>query len=137
MTQAANNPQKPAAEAIQAWLIANVAEALGIDPHEIDIHEPLESYGLSSRDAVSLTGDLEDWLSCRVSPTLVWEYPTIEAIAHYLSGDASGETAQTRLGVAQADAAPLRPATTAAELAEMSDEEAEALLLQKLTDLGQ
>ncbi len=136
MTQAANDPQKPSAEGIQAWLTANLAETLGIDPHEIDIHEPLESYGLSSRDAVSLTGDLEDWLSRRVSPTLVWEYPTIEAIAHHLSGDALGDTAQAR-PVAQADAAPLRPATTAAELAEMSDEEAEALLLQRLTDLGQ
>ncbi len=136
MTQAANDPQKPSVEGVQAWLTANLAEALGIDPREIDIHEPLESYGLSSRDAVSLTGDLEDWLSRRVSPTLVWEYPTIEAIAHYLSGDALGDTAQAG-PVAQVNAAPLRLATTAAELAEMSDEEAEALLLQKLTDLGQ
>lgn len=131
MTEATNDPRQPTAEDIQTWLIANLAEALSIDPHEIDIHEPLESYGLSSRDAVTLTGDLEGWLRRRVSPTLVWEYPTLSAIARYLSGDAQARP------VAQADAAPLRPATTAAALAEMSDEEAEALLLQKLTDLGQ
>jgi acyl carrier protein len=35
--------------------------------------------------AVSLSGDLETWLSREISPTVVWDYPTVEQLARYLS----------------------------------------------------
>ena|SRR2546422_569495 len=75
-------------EAIQAWLVARVATALSVDPNEIDVREPFARFGLDSRTAVSLSGDLERWLGCRLSPTLVWDYPTIEAVAEYLADGA-------------------------------------------------
>lgn len=133
ITEAANAPQPPSAEDIQRWLVAHLAASLDVDAQTISLDEPLEAYGLSSREAVSLTGDLEDWLGRRVSPTLVWEYPTIQAIANFLAG---GATAAPRSPSASQRPAAA-PQTSAAELAELSDEEAEALLLQKLTDLGQ
>ncbi|WP_240506797.1 type I polyketide synthase [Thermoactinospora rubra] len=52
----------------------------GVDPDR-----PLEEYGLSSRDAVSLAGELADLLGRQLSPTLVWEHPTINRLAHALS----------------------------------------------------
>ena len=45
-----------------------------------------DSYGLGSKDAVALSGDLETWLGCRLSPTLLYQYPTSEALARYLAG---------------------------------------------------
>lgn len=77
----------PGAPLIQDWLIGNIAESLKIDPAEIDIREPFASYGLSSTAAVGLTGDMEDWLGLRLSPTLVWDYPTIEELAQHLASE--------------------------------------------------
>ncbi len=76
----------PTVEVIQSWLTTHISERLGIVPAEVDIHEPFASYGLSSRDAVGLTGDLEDWLHVQLSPTLVWEFPNIEHLARHLTG---------------------------------------------------
>ncbi|MCI0394341.1 MAG: acyl carrier protein [Chloroflexi bacterium] len=74
-------------EAIQEWLINRVSAWLVIDPEDIDIQEPFASYGLTSITAVSLTGDLEDWLGIELAPTLAYEYPTIAALASHLTGE--------------------------------------------------
>jgi acyl carrier protein len=71
-------------EAIEGWLLSKVSDALALDPDEIDLGEPLASYGMSSIAAVSLTGDLEVWMGTELSPTLVWEYPTIAALTEHL-----------------------------------------------------
>lgn len=73
-------------EAIQDWLIAQLAHRLNITPTRIDIREPFARYGLASRAAVSLVGELEEWLLCELSPTLLWEYPTIKALARHFTG---------------------------------------------------
>ena len=70
-----------------AWLKAYVAEAADLSVGEVDIHEPFVSYGLTSKDAVFLSGELGDWLGHDVSPTLVWEHPTIEAVSRHLGKD--------------------------------------------------
>jgi amino acid adenylation domain-containing protein/non-ribosomal peptide synthase protein (TIGR01720 family) len=77
----------PNVEAIQSWLIAKLSEQLDLAPEAIDIHEPLVSYGLSSRDAVILSGDLEEWLDRTLAPTLIWDHPTIHALALHLAGE--------------------------------------------------
>ena len=74
-------------EAIQQWLVTQVAESLRIDAMEIDVREPFASYGLSSVAALSLSADLEDWLQIQVKPTLVWDYPTFDSLARQLSDE--------------------------------------------------
>nr|AGH69801.1 NRPS-PKS [Nostoc sp. 'Peltigera membranacea cyanobiont'] len=73
-------------EEIQDWLIAQLVHRLNISPTQIDIREPFARYGLASREAVSLVGELEEWLVCELSPTLLWEYPTIKALARHFTG---------------------------------------------------
>src|SRR5712691_3599146 len=75
----------PPARAIREWLIAQLSHVLGIEPQDIDIREPFANYGLTSVDAVSLSGDLEEWLELSLSPTLAYEYPTIETLARHLA----------------------------------------------------
>ena len=70
---------------IQNWLIENLAQRLGVPASEIDVNEPFASSGLSSVAAVSLSADLEDWLSIKLSPTIVYDYPNIAELARYLS----------------------------------------------------
>jgi acyl carrier protein len=91
----------PSAKAIQEWLILKISELLGITRGEIIVTEPFASYGMSSMAAVSMAGDLEDWLGFRLSPTLAWDYPTVESLAQHLAGaalaQASASTAPTKL----------------------------------------
>ncbi|MCU0535966.1 MAG: aminotransferase class I/II-fold pyridoxal phosphate-dependent enzyme [Hydrococcus sp. Prado102] len=76
---------------ISSWLVARLAELLELDPNEIDRQEDLTEYGLSSVDAVNLSGDLENFLGRRLSPTVVWEYPTIEGLSKYLASESGDE----------------------------------------------
>jgi len=82
----------PNAEAIQSWLVSKLSERLGIESHEIDIREPFASYGLGSTEAVSLAGELADWLGQKLSPALVYEYPCIESLARYLAASPGAST---------------------------------------------
>jgi acyl-CoA synthetase (AMP-forming)/AMP-acid ligase II/acyl carrier protein len=75
--------------AIQSWLIHQFSTRLGIDATHIDILKPFTSYGLDSKDAINLSGDLEEWLGKSLSPTLMWKYSNIEALARFLSGEES------------------------------------------------
>ena len=72
-------------EAIQTWLISHLALYLNIPPDEIDIQEPFTAYGLDSAVAVSMTGELGQWIGCDLAIILFWEYPSIETLAQYLT----------------------------------------------------
>lgn len=71
-------------EAIQAWLVAQIADVLSIDPATIEVAQPLTRYGLDSIDAVTLVGDLEDWLDLELPSTLLWDYPSIEKASAFM-----------------------------------------------------
>lgn len=71
-------------ETVQTWLVKQLAEQLSLDPAAIKVSEPLTRYGLDSIDAVTLVGDLEDWLELDLPDTLFWDHPTIEKSAQYL-----------------------------------------------------
>src|SRR6202795_2106585 len=86
------------AEVIQAWLVSKLSERLGIESHEIDIREPFASYGLGSTEAVSLAGELAEWLGRKLSPALVYEYPTIEALARHLAGSLDAHESPDKTG---------------------------------------
>lgn len=64
------------------WLTEWVKGATGVD--SVDPTTPLETYGLASRDAVILSGELEKLLGRRVDPTVAYQYPTIAALAKAL-----------------------------------------------------
>jgi len=74
----------PTEKEIKAWLVSHLAGYLNILPSEIDVNKSFADYGLDSSVAVSITGDLGEWLGYELEPTLFWEYPNIKAIAHYL-----------------------------------------------------
>lgn len=116
-------------EAIQDWLVSQLSDLLVLEPGDIDVREPLDTYGLASREAVMLSGDLEEWLGRRLSPTLVYEYPSIAALAQHLGQDSACT------GDGKPDGEDLN--VTLARLEELSEDEAEALLLKKLARLDQ
>jgi acyl-CoA synthetase (AMP-forming)/AMP-acid ligase II/acyl carrier protein len=74
------------AEAIQAWLLAAVAQSLHIDSMKINVGESLALYGMDSVHAVSIAEQLGNWLGMQLDPALAYDYPTIESLANYLAG---------------------------------------------------
>ncbi|WP_216216044.1 type I polyketide synthase [Amycolatopsis aidingensis] len=71
---------------LRRWLVEHVAEAAELDEDEVDLHLPLDEYGLSSRDAVALSGALEELLDRTLPTTLLWDHPTIDRLAIALTG---------------------------------------------------
>jgi acyl carrier protein len=76
---------RPTAEAIRAWLVARCADALEVPVESLDPSGALTDYGLGSVQAVSLVGDLEEWLGRQLPATLFWDYPTLDAVASELA----------------------------------------------------
>ncbi|MER0001185.1 MULTISPECIES: type I polyketide synthase [unclassified Corynebacterium] len=77
-------------EQLRAWLRDWVSQATGVAATEILDSTPLENYGLSSRDAVVLSGELENLLGTRLDATVAYEYPTIELLANRLLNEPAG-----------------------------------------------
>lgn len=83
------NKQLPTAADLQAWIVSYLAELLEIDPDEVNVTIPFDRYGLDSSAAVGMTGDLEDWLGCEIDPTVLYDYPTVDALVKHLSSELS------------------------------------------------
>ncbi|MFD0312211.1 beta-ketoacyl synthase N-terminal-like domain-containing protein, partial [Streptomyces sp. NPDC127119] len=70
---------------------ALVAERLhgwyGLPPGELTDDRPLAETGLTSRDALALTAALGELAGRRLPDTLLWDAPTIDALATYLAED--------------------------------------------------
>lgn len=79
------NLKTPSKAEIELWLQAAVAKALEKPVASIAIDVPLSEMGVDSVEAVALTGDLEDWSGLEVDPTLIFDYPTIGALAAHLT----------------------------------------------------
>jgi amino acid adenylation domain-containing protein len=80
---------------IQTFLLTRVASLLETDASSIDPRQPFTYYGLGSVQAVSLTGDLEIFLNRKLSPTLAWDYPTIELLSDHLANDSQSKQTKT------------------------------------------
>ncbi len=86
---------KYSVEEIKEWLIENIADRLEMKPEEIDIDEPVTHLGLSSREAIMLSGDLEEWIGFELPPELLYEYPEIGRLAEKLAEGPSAFASST------------------------------------------
>ena len=90
-------------DAVAAWLQDRIAVQLKQPPGSIDPRRPFVDYGLDSVQALALTGDLEAWLGQDLPPTLVWDYPTIEALANHLGSAAPAPILQPQVTRSRTD----------------------------------
>ncbi len=125
--------EQPAArrrDALLAHLSERALVVLGLDPGRIvDPRIPLKEMGLDSLMAVELRNQLARSTGVALPATLLFDYPTLDALAGHLGGVLGLE-----LEAADASVRPARSALQAAkaQLAALSDEEAEAQLLAEL-----
>jgi acyl carrier protein len=73
-------------EEMRVWLRRQVAAVLRLDVERVPDSKPLRSLGLDSLMALELRNRLERALKLKLSATLVWNYPTISALAGHLVG---------------------------------------------------
>lgn len=82
---------------IETRLLKWLGHAADVDAAELDPNRPFADYGLDSLAAVELTGQLEDGLGLKLSPTIAWTFPTAATLARHLAeqmlGDDDGDAA--------------------------------------------
>ncbi|MFI6357070.1 SDR family NAD(P)-dependent oxidoreductase [Streptomyces sp. NPDC050743] len=105
----ANEPRKQStitplttAEDVRAWLGSAVAEAAGLDPLAVDPDRPIAEFGLGSRQLVTLAAELSARTGRPLEPSLVFDHPTIAALADAVLG----EPPAPRAGPVSAEAPP-------------------------------
>ena len=81
-----NAGQESWRDEIEAWLITRFARQLGYPPDTVGRDEPFGRFGLSSLEAVAITGELADFLGRPMPATLLYEHSTIASLATFLAG---------------------------------------------------
>lgn len=72
-------------EDLKTWLVEKTAFLLQLPARHVDPTQPFASLGLDSMGMLELTGDLAAHLGRELSPSLIWEHPTIVALASHLT----------------------------------------------------
>ncbi|MFH8988094.1 aminotransferase class I/II-fold pyridoxal phosphate-dependent enzyme [Streptomyces sp. NPDC017940] len=76
-------------DAVRSWLTARVAERLGLAAAAVDPALPLASLGLDSKQAVAVLAELSARTGREIPATVVFDHPTIRAIAAHLATTAA------------------------------------------------
>ncbi len=120
-------PSSQQQERLVALIRAQAIKVLGLPAmQDVPLRKALAELGLDSLMAVELRNSLSALLDEPLPATLLFDYPTLEALANYL---------RKRLPSADTEWRTPQPAPPDA-IASLSDAEAEALLLAELGDLN-
>jgi acyl carrier protein len=76
-----NEPPPSGRDEIQLWLVAQLAKTLGVAPASIDVRGELATLGLDSLQIMSLLGEAEDFLECRLPEDIASDAMTVEELA--------------------------------------------------------
>ncbi|WP_394823882.1 acyl carrier protein [Pendulispora albinea] len=76
---------------IRRWMTDRLAAQLKIPVDNVDTSREFASYGLDSRTAIQVSGELEKAVERRLSPALLFEHPTIDSVARELARELSHE----------------------------------------------
>ena len=75
---------------LESWMASWIADKLKIDRSLVDHSSNFTDIGLDSLAAIEFSGALEARIGRPISPSIAWEYATIEALAaHIYSAPAS------------------------------------------------
>ncbi len=72
---------------IHTFLKTRIAAELQTTPDQIDSEVSFASHRLDSVIMVTLAVDLEDWLQKPIDPSVFWEFPSIAALANWLTDE--------------------------------------------------
>lgn len=82
---AAPAPTPRSADEITDWIADYLSRDAGVPAGSIDTSASFDTFGLDSAVAIEMTGDLERWLGMPVDPMLLYDHPTVDALAGHLA----------------------------------------------------
>jgi acyl transferase domain-containing protein len=138
LARIAEAPASERTELLVGVVRSELARALRVaEPETLDRRRRLTEFGIDSLMAVQLRNRLAAalHLAAPLPATLIFDHPTIDALAQYLERDVLGYRADAASTPAPNDADADAAARRAQELEALSDEEVEALLLRRLQSL--
>ncbi|GAA4552149.1 SDR family NAD(P)-dependent oxidoreductase [Amycolatopsis samaneae] len=77
---------------VRQRLRAIVAAEQGVPAEDVDTGSSFHDLGLSSSQLISACGEFEDWLGSPVPASMLYQYPTIDALTAALTGPAVSPT---------------------------------------------
>jgi myxalamid-type polyketide synthase MxaB len=120
-----------------AHVQSQVAKVLGFESSQpIDPQKGFFDLGMDSLTAVELKNSLQNSLGCSLPSTLLFKYPTMEALMDYIANDIlalESPTADEPVIEAIEESSEIE---IVAQVQQLSDEALEALIDQKLENLG-
>jgi len=105
---------------IRGWLVSRIARHRNLPEDQIDLGVPLTQYVLDSVSAVAIAMDLQQWLGRSLSPTILYDSPSVAVLAERL---------------ANPHAFPASNGPTAASVDQLSPSEIDQALAQLLQDM--
>ncbi len=75
---------------IRDWCIAYLRKTVDDPSIAIGPDASFAELGLDSASSAYFTVELEEWLGAELTPELVFEYPTISALAHFIADGQGG-----------------------------------------------
>ncbi len=138
-------PRHLSAAEIESWLVQRITARLRLASGEVSVNTPFLELGMSSLDALEIAAALECWLERQLSPTAIYNYPTIASLAQWLAQEARTEREKGRkgeTGTLPFSPAPRLPLSVAsgvdeddrilAEVRAMSDQDIEVFFAREL-----
>jgi acyl carrier protein len=121
---------------LEGHLREQIAQVMQLEPSQLGAATPLGSLGLDSLMGLEIRNRLEASLGLTIPPTLIWTYPTLGALSAHLA-QTLGLPLEAQPAPTQGEhSIPDELRKTAEQIADLSEAEMEALLLDKLTGKG-
>ena len=79
------------AQQTSSLIVEAICRHTGRQPQDIPVGLRFRDQGIESATALNILADLSERIGCTLSPTLWWQFPTVRALASYLSDSASPE----------------------------------------------
>jgi acyl-CoA synthetase (AMP-forming)/AMP-acid ligase II/acyl carrier protein len=125
-------PAKATAGEVERWLIERIAGRLGLPPAQVQVTTPFLEFGMGSVDVVEIAAELERWLGRPVSPTAIYNYPNIAALAEWLTRAPARPAASVGPPPPHAPTMDWRPERLRRDVENMTEKELHAFVLQEL-----
>jgi acyl transferase domain-containing protein/acyl carrier protein len=131
LTQLEKQPRKRQ-ELLTAFLREQVIKVLRLSSsYRLDIHQSLFDMGMDSLTSVELRNRLQTLLGRSLSSTALFDYPNIDALVQYITSEMFAVSPEQEPEEKHSTITP----TTLTNIEQISEDEAEALLLKQLEKL--
>ena len=127
-----SSPRIATAGEIESWLVQGIAARLRLPQAEVRVTKPFLEFGMGSLDAVEIAANLERWLGRRLSPTAIYNYPNIAALALWLASPTYDSEMAATAWSAELAAVDLDPQRLLQEVRQMTEQEMNTFIAQEM-----